>query len=89
MEKKLTRDTENKIGSGVLAGFGEYFAIDPTILRLVYAFVTIITGVFPGILVYLLAIALIPEKQRITHHIDPFSKEPDVAPIVVDAETEV
>lgn len=89
MEKKLQRSHDNKIGSGVLAGFGEYFAIDPTILRLVYAFVTIITGVFPGIVVYLLAIALIPEKPRIIHHIDPFSKEPDVAPLVVNANEQV
>jgi len=35
-EKKLFRDTENKIIGGVCSGIGHYFRIDPTAIRLIF-----------------------------------------------------
>ena len=37
MEKKLYRSNTNKMLCGVCGGIGEYFNIDPTIVRLIWA----------------------------------------------------
>lgn len=59
MNKKLYRNTSNKMVAGVCAGLGEYLNIDPTIVRLIWALVGL-TGA--GILAYLVAALIIPEK---------------------------
>lgn len=63
MEKKLYRSREHRVISGVMGGLGEYFAVDPVILRLLYLLVTIATGVVPGIIAYLIAIFIVPEAS--------------------------
>jgi phage shock protein C len=50
--------------AGVLAGLAEYFLVDPTIFRLLYVIIVLITGVFPGILAYLIAYFIIPDRPR-------------------------
>ena len=59
MEKKLYRDTSNKLIAGVCSGLGAYLNIDPTIVRLIWALVGL-TGA--GIVGYLVAALIIPEK---------------------------
>lgn len=66
MEKKLYRSREHRVISGVMGGLGEYFAVDPVILRLVYLLVTVVTGVVPGVIAYLIAIFIVPEASIIT-----------------------
>ena len=65
MEKKLTRSREQRILAGVMGGLGEFFGIDPTLLRLGYVILTVFSGFFPGIIGYLLAILIVPEAPRI------------------------
>lgn len=60
MEKKLYRSSTNKMLSGVCGGIGEYFNIDPTLIRLVWAIATFVTGIFVGILAYVVAAIIIP-----------------------------
>ena len=45
--KKLYRSTNNKMLSGVCAGFADFIGIDPTIVRVIYALVSFFTGGFP------------------------------------------
>ena len=59
MEKKLYRDTSNKLIAGVCSGLGAYLNIDPTIVRLIWALVGL-SGA--GIVAYLIAALIIPEK---------------------------
>ena len=59
MEKKLYRNTSNKIIVGVCSGLAEYIGIDPTVVRLIWALIGL-TGA--GILAYLVAALIIPEK---------------------------
>jgi phage shock protein C len=61
--KKLYRSGDRILG-GVLAGFAEYIYADKTIVRLVYALVSILSAGFPGLLVYIIAWIVIPEKPR-------------------------
>lgn len=60
--KKLYRSTDKKILAGVLAGIAEYFNYDPTLVRLLFVLLVILTGIVPGILVYILAALLVPKK---------------------------
>lgn len=60
-EKKLYRSTDKKI-SGVCAGVAEYFDIDPTIVRVIYALVTFFTFWLAGIAVYAILAFVIPMR---------------------------
>jgi len=60
--KKLYKSKENKVFCGIIGGLGEYFGIDPTILRLIWLLVIIFTGFFPGIITYIIACMIIPNK---------------------------
>lgn len=60
-EKKLYRSTDKKI-SGVCAGVAEYFEIDPTIVRVIYALVTFFTLGFVGVAVYFILAFVIPQR---------------------------
>ena len=59
MQKKLYRNSENKMVVGVCSGLADYINIDPTVVRLIWALVGL-TGA--GILAYLVAAIIIPEK---------------------------
>ena len=59
MEKKLKRST-NKMLAGVCGGIAEYFEVDPTIIRVVYAALSIFTTGFPGFLLYLILMLIMP-----------------------------
>lgn len=48
--------------AGVCSGIGEYFDIDPTVIRIGWVIVTILTGLIPMVLVYIIGILLIPER---------------------------
>ncbi len=62
MDKKLyLSDTNRKIG-GVCGGIGEYFNIDPTVIRLAWIIFALAGGA--GIIGYLIAWAIIPPKSR-------------------------
>ena len=64
MEKKqLTRSTD-KMLAGVCSGIAEYFDLDPTLVRVCYAVLTIFTTCFPGLLLYLLLILIMPAAPQ-------------------------
>jgi len=61
--KKLRRSKKNRMLAGVCGGMAEYFDLDPSIVRIVYVLVSILSIAFPGILVYLLMCVIIPEAD--------------------------
>lgn len=61
--KKLYR-SNNRLVAGVCAGFAEYFDHDPTLWRLGFVFFLALTGVMPGLLLYILAIIVIPRRPE-------------------------
>ena len=61
--KKLYRSCDNKILFGICGGLGEYFNIDPTIIRLLWVVFTILSF-GAGILVYLLSWFIIPRNPK-------------------------
>ena len=60
MEKRLYKSKTNKTIAGVCGGIGEYFGIDPTIIRLIWAAFCLAGG--SGILAYVIACFIIPEE---------------------------
>lgn len=62
MYKKLFRSSHNKIIAGVCGGLGDYFNIDPVIVRLMTFFATLIGGA--GLVFYLVAWIVIPLEPR-------------------------
>jgi len=62
--KKLYKSNTNKIFAGVIGGIGEYFDIDPTLLRLAWILVVVFTGIFPGLIVYIIAALVVPKKNN-------------------------
>lgn len=58
MEKRLYRSSDNKIIFGICGGIGEYFNIDPTLIRLVFLMMCFMLG--GGFIVYLIAALIMP-----------------------------
>lgn len=50
---------------GVCGGIGEYFNIDPTLVRLVWVIFTLCTAFFGGILAYFIAALIMPRKADV------------------------
>lgn len=67
MKKRLYRSTSDRILAGVIGGVAEYFEVDSTLLRLVALLGFIFTGLFPGILFYLIAIVIMPVAPTAAH----------------------
>ncbi len=65
--KKLYKSDTDKVFAGVIGGIGEYFDIDPTILRLAYLLIAVATGFFPAIIAYIVACLVVPKKPRVHH----------------------
>lgn len=58
--KRITKSTTDVMVSGVCGGIGEYFEIDPTLIRIIYAFI-ILAGFGSPILLYILLAIIMPE----------------------------
>ena len=60
MSKRLYRSLENRMIAGVCGGIAEYMDLDPTIVRL--AWVVMVFGLGFGILAYIVAWIIVPER---------------------------
>ncbi|MEX0910230.1 MAG: PspC domain-containing protein [Candidatus Paceibacterota bacterium] len=62
--KKLYRSDKDKVIAGFLGGVAEYSDIDATILRLTYVALCLITGGIPFVILYLLAVVIVPKNPK-------------------------
>ena len=53
MYKRLVKSS-NKMIAGGCGGVGDFVGIDPTLVRVAYALLTVFSLAFPGVLLYLL-----------------------------------
>lgn len=65
-EKRRLRRSQNKVVLGVCAGLAERGHLNPGLVRLMYAFGTVVSFLIPGIVVYTVLYLLMapPEGQR-------------------------
>lgn len=77
MSKKLYRSNSNTVLFGVIGGVGEYYDIDPTILRLAFIIIVLMSGVFPAIVAYIIAAMIVPKKPIVhySEHTTPKDEE--------------
>ena len=61
--KKLYRSSD-RIAAGVCGGIAEYFDIDPTLIRVVYVILSLFSVAFPGVLLYIILMILIPNYDQ-------------------------
>jgi phage shock protein C len=61
--KRLYRSRKERMLGGVCGGLGEHIDVDPSIIRLVWVVVTILS-LGTGIIVYLIAWIIIPESPE-------------------------
>lgn len=61
--KKLYRSDQNKVVAGVCGGLGEYFEIDPVVVRVIFVLLALPGG--GGLIIYLLLFFLIPARSAI------------------------
>jgi phage shock protein PspC (stress-responsive transcriptional regulator) len=57
---KRLRKSQDKVIAGVCGGIADWLGWDPTVVRVGYVTVTIVSAAFPGILLYLLLWAIMP-----------------------------
>lgn len=62
---RLYRSSDQRMIAGVCGGFGEYFGLDPTIVRVIFVLVTIATGLVPGIVAYGVLWLIIPDEESV------------------------
>lgn len=60
--KRLTRSNDKMI-AGVCGGIANYFELDPTIVRVLYVILSIVSAGFPGVLVYLILWLVMPKEE--------------------------
>ena len=64
MQKKLYREEDQVMVAGVISGLANYFKQDPTLFRVLAVTFLILTGVFPGIILYLGAWFVMPRRPK-------------------------
>ncbi len=60
----LQRSRKNKMIAGVCGGIAEWLGWDPTIVRVAYVLVSILSAAFPGILAYIVLWIVMPEAPQ-------------------------
>ncbi|MGN0521395.1 MAG: PspC domain-containing protein [Eubacterium sp.] len=60
--KRLYRSKTDRQLAGVCGGIATYFNVDPSIVRLIWAIVSVLSTAVPGLLVYIVCAIVIPEE---------------------------
>ena len=61
MSRRLVRSSDNMI-AGVVGGLAEYFDMDPTLARVGFVVVSVVSAAFPGIVVYAVLWLVMPRE---------------------------
>ena len=59
--KKLLRSRSDRWVAGICGGIGNYFDVDPALVRLVYMLLTFFSAGFPGVMIYLVLWLVMPK----------------------------
>jgi phage shock protein C len=59
---RLRRSKSNRMIAGVIGGLARYFGFDPTLARVLYVILSVVSVAFPGIVVYIILWIIMPEE---------------------------
>jgi phage shock protein PspC (stress-responsive transcriptional regulator) len=62
--RKLYRSRADRVIGGVLGGAADYLGMDATLLRVIYAALAVFTSFFPAFVLYVIAMAVVPEQPE-------------------------
>jgi phage shock protein C len=61
--RRLYRSAADRVLAGVCGGLAEYASMDPTVMRLLFALGTLLTGIIFGLIAYLIMALVVAEKE--------------------------
>ena len=61
--KKLYKIRSEAVVGGVCAGIAEYFNIVKTVVRVAFALISLMSGVFLGVVFYIVCMMVMPDKD--------------------------
>jgi len=59
----LRRSRRNRMLAGVCGGLAEWLGWDPTLVRILYVVISVLSAAFPGVLVYLVLWIVMPKES--------------------------
>jgi phage shock protein C len=62
VQPTLSRSRDDRVLAGVMGGIARRFGWNPTLVRVLFVLVSILSAAFPGIVVYLILWLLMPEE---------------------------
>lgn len=62
--KKITRPRNGRMLAGVCAAIANYFGLDASLVRIGYALLSLFSAGFPGLLLYIILMIIIPEEPN-------------------------
>ena len=64
MSRSLELSNRNRMIAGVCGGIADWLGWDPTLVRVLYVVVSLLSVAFPGILAYLVLWAVMPRSEE-------------------------
>ena len=61
-EGKLVRSRQDQMIAGVCGGIARFLGWDPTLVRVLYVALSVVSAAFPGILVYIILWVVMPRE---------------------------
>lgn len=58
----LRRSRQNRMIAGVCGGLAEWLGWDPTVVRVLYVVISVLSAAFPGIIAYIVLAIVMPES---------------------------
>ncbi len=62
MNDRLYRSVDDRVLAGVCAGIADRLDMDPALVRVGYAVLALLTGIFPLLVLYIIMVVMIPEE---------------------------
>ncbi|MBU4485855.1 MAG: PspC domain-containing protein [Candidatus Delongbacteria bacterium] len=62
---RLTKSKKNSMFFGICGGIAEWIGWDPTLVRIAYVLASIFSAAFPGILIYIMLIFIMPDDDKV------------------------
>ncbi|HEU4771004.1 MAG TPA: PspC domain-containing protein [Candidatus Udaeobacter sp.] len=61
----MRRSKSDRMIAGVVGGLARYFGFDPTMARVLYVILSVVSVAFPGLLVYIILWIIMPEEDEV------------------------
>jgi len=79
MNERLYRSVDDRVIAGVCGGLAVRLALDPSLVRVAWAVLALVTGIFPMLVIYVIMAAVVPEDPKGFAGAWPSPTPPDAA----------